>query len=70
MGFWRDVAELRAAIKAKIEQGHGRTSLSEAVAEQGKRALRERSTRKRPSHAKTFFLAALFGALWQRSRRR
>ena len=70
MSFWRDVAELRVAIKEKVEQGHGKASLREAVAEQGKRAPRVQSARKRPSHAKTFFLAALFGALWQSSRRR
>jgi len=70
MTFWRDVAELRTAIKEKVEQGHGQASLTEAMAEQGKRAPREPLARTRPSHGKTFFLAALFGALWQSSRRR
>lgn len=69
MGFWKDVADLRAATKANVKAGRGSRSMIEAV-EQLKQAPKVQPI-KRDRHLKrTFVLSALFGAIWQSTRRR
>ena len=69
MGFFKDVSDLRAAIKANVEAGRGKRSLVEAVEQMTEQPKREppKPTRKL---GRTFLLSALVGAMWQGSRGR
>lgn len=69
MGFFKDVGELRAAIRTNVANGRGSRSLVEAVEQVAQRPAEPARVRKR-SLKRTFFLSALFGAIWESTRRR
>ena len=66
-GFIQETLELNRALKANVKNGRGNRSLIEAVQMQ---AVQIDEPKKKPNHARTFFISALFGALWQSTRRR
>lgn len=69
MAFWKDVADLRRATKANVDAGKGSRSLIEAV--EGLKVNPPPSPAKRQTrHGRTFMISALFGAIWQGTRRR
>ena len=68
MSFFKDVGELRAAIKANVKAGKGNRSLIEAVEAMKQEKQKKPVTPKR--HGRTFLISALFGAFWQGTRRR
>lgn len=69
MGFWQDTRDLKVAIQKNVENGRGTRSLIEAV-EQMETDAPRKSAKPTHRHGRTFLLSALFGAVWQATRRR
>lgn len=69
MGFWQDTRDLKVAIQKNVENGRGTRSLIEAV-EQMETDVPQPSAKPTRRHGRTFVLSALFGAIWQSTRRR
>lgn len=71
MSFWKDVRDLREAIKTNVDAGRGNRSLIEAVEQMKERPPTPPPTTPttKRSHLRTFGISALFGAIWQSTRR-
>lgn len=69
MSFWKDTRDLRDAIKANVDAGRGNRSLTEAVEQMKERSLTPPPTTTKRRHLRTFGIFALFGAIWQSTRR-
>ena len=68
MSFWKDVRDLRDATRANLKAGRGNRSLREA-AKEFKRRPPEQPVPKNRHLRRTFFISALFGAIWRGTRR-
>ena len=68
MGFWNDVSELNAILHKKVEEGHGKNALKEAVKDQRKLPKRPAVPQTRTHNKKRFLFGFLVGVLWQSSR--
>ena len=72
MSFWKDVRDLRDATKANVDAGRGNRSLIEAVEQTRDRAATVSvppTARRKRRNLRTFVVSALFGAIWQGTRR-
>ena len=73
MSFRSDSGELRQLIKKHMDAGHGRQSLELATKEfqsiQEARAITAPEPKPSRRHGRTFLISALFGAIWQDTRR-
>lgn len=69
MSFWKDVRDLREAIKTNVNAGRGNRSLIEAVEQMKDRPAPQPSLQPKRRHLRTFLISGLFGAIWQGIRR-
>lgn len=69
MNFWKDVRDLREAIKTNVDAGRGNRSLIEAVEQIKDKPSAPPPIKPKRRHLRTFVISALFGAIWQGTRR-
>lgn len=69
MSFWKDVKDLRDAMKANLDAGRGNRSLIEAVEQMKDRPPAPPTVKPKRCYLRTFAISALFGAIWQSTRR-
>lgn len=69
MSFWQDVRDLREAVKANVNAGRGNRSLIEAVEQMKDRPPTPPPAKPKRRYLRTFAISALFGAIWQSTRR-
>lgn len=69
MSFWKDVRDLREAIKTNVDAGRGNRSLIEAVEQMEEHPPTPPPVTTKRRHLRTFGISALFGAIWQSTRR-